>query len=291
MVSTYTVADPEGVVITGDKWSLAGADSALFKLTGTDDNVRTLEFKERADFENPADRDRDNIYEVTVVASDGEEMAERAVTVKIVDRDEAGKITLSSENPVTGTPITATLEDSDGDVINVAWAWYALDAADDELADTGADANVIGDETSDSYTPMPGDIGKHLVAVARYMDRTEDEDNDDGTPTDVAEFIRFDNSATSAPTAPVIDDPANEAPEFVEGHTAVRYVEEDAGAGETIGAPLEITDADGVSAGSHNFTLSGTDAASFDIEPVTFVTGAVTGGGPANDQGRPELRG
>ena len=79
-------------------------------------------------------------------------------------------------------------------------------------------------------------------------------------------------------TAPVIDDPANEAPEFVEGQTAVRYVEEDAEAGESIGAPLEITDADGVSAGSHNFTLSGTDAASFDIEPVTFVTGAATQG-------------
>ena len=72
----------------------------MFKLTGTTDNMRTLEFKEKADFENPADRDRDNIYEVTVVASDVEEMAERAVTVKIIDSDEAGKITLSSQNPV-----------------------------------------------------------------------------------------------------------------------------------------------------------------------------------------------
>ena len=80
----------------------------------------------------------------------------RAVTVKIIDRDEAGKITLSSQNPVTGTPITATLEDSDGDVINVAWAWYALDAPDDELAPTGDDANVIGDEDEVrlSYTPV-----------------------------------------------------------------------------------------------------------------------------------------
>ena len=132
------------------------------------------------------DQNRDNIYEVTVVASDVEEMAEQTVTVKIIDRDEAGKIMLSSENPVTGTPIRATLEDSDGDVINVAWAWYALDDTADalEALETSLAARdedrltAIKDETSDSYTPVPGDIGKHLVAVARYMDRTEDEDND-----------------------------------------------------------------------------------------------------------------
>ena len=103
-VATYTVSDPEGVVINAGKWSLAGDDAALFKLTGATDNVRTLEFMDKADFEMPMDSDKDNIYEVTVVASDGVEMAERAVTVKITDSDEAGMIMLSSENPVTGTP-------------------------------------------------------------------------------------------------------------------------------------------------------------------------------------------
>ena len=127
-VSTYTVSDPEGVVINDGKWSLAGDDAARFQLTGATENVRTLEFREKADFEMPMDADKDNIYEVTVVASDGVKMAERAVTVKITDSDEAGMITLSSENPVTGTPITAELEDSDGDVIKVAWTWYPLES-------------------------------------------------------------------------------------------------------------------------------------------------------------------
>ena len=271
-VAAYTVSDPEGVMINAGKWSLAGDDAALFKLTGATDNVRNLEFIDKADFEMPMDSDKDNIYEVTVVASDGVEMAERAVTVKITDSDEAGMIALSSENPVTGTPIKATLEDSDGDVINVGWMWHVLDTAD---VSTDIDAtNAISGATSDSYTPKAGDIGKHLVARAMYMDRTEDEDNDGTTPSDIANFIRFENMATSAVTAPVIDDPANAAPEFKEGDTAVRYVEEDSEVdrpvrdAETIGAPLEITDADG-DADSHTFMLSGRDADSFDVNAGT----------------------
>ena len=223
VVSAYTVADPEGVDIGEGKWSLEGTDAALFKLTGTTDNSRTLEFIDKADFEMPMDSDRDNIYEVTVVASDGQEMAKRAVTVKITDSDEAGMITLSSENPVTGTPITATLEDSDGDVMNIGWQWYLLDdtqAADTAsiaaaIALTGEASTAIGKATSDSYTPKVGDIGMHLVAVATYMDRTEDEDNTAETDEEVPGYImiRFNNRAISMATAPVIDDPANVAPD------------------------------------------------------------------------------
>ena len=132
-VSSYTVTDPEGVAIDEDKWSLAGADAAKFKLAGFTEGTAdpvvysiNLEFIDKADFEMPGDSNGDNIYEVTVVASDGEEQATQAVTVKITDSDEAGIVTLSNENPVAGTALTATLEDSDGDVINVGWAWYAL---------------------------------------------------------------------------------------------------------------------------------------------------------------------
>ena len=42
----------------------------------------------------------------------------------------------------------------------------------------------------------------------------------------IAGFVRFSNTAQSDPSAAVIADPANAAPEFVEGNTAVRYVEE-----------------------------------------------------------------
>ena len=122
---------------------------------------------------------------------------------------------------------------------------------------------------------MPGDIGFHLVAAATsYMDRTEDEDNNPDTPALIADFIRFDNRAQSDPSAPVIDDPTNAPPEFREGNTAVRYVEENDGddlpnrAPETIGEPLEIDD-DDLPGDSHTWTMSGTDAASFNIDAGT----------------------
>ena len=285
VVSTYGVNDPEGVAINGNKWSLSGADAAKFELTGTTDNYRTLRFQEKPDFEMPGDSDKDNIYEVTVEASDVEKVAMRSVTVKITDSDEAGKITLSTENPVTGTPVKATLTDSDGDVINVAWKWYALTDAQvatetdiaTAIAATGADSTEVkADEgKADYYTPTSGDITKHLLAVATYMDRTEDEDNDttNNDPAPGYMNVRFDNMAMSGPTAPVTDDPANAAPMFVEGATATRYVEEDDEENrpnrspvETIGAPVSAMDAD---SDSLTYTLSGADAASFAINAGT----------------------
>ena len=275
-VSTYGVDDPEGVDIGAGMWSLSGADAAMFELTGTNDNYRTLEFREKADFENPGDSNGDNIYKVTVMASDGTNQAQRSVTVKITDSDEAGMIALSNENPVAGSAVTATLADSDGEVINDGWQWYALTTT--QLTDVNAAIvpdNAIAGATSDSYTPTSDDIGKHLVPVAVYMDRTEDEDNTAETGIDVPGYmmIRFDNRALSSPSAAVIDDPANAAPMFREGASTVRYVEENEAQGElvardpseTIGAPLAITDAD-LPNDSHTFTLSGADAAHFDIE-------------------------
>ena len=52
---TVKITDSDG------KWSLSGDDAARFQLTGADDNVRTLEFREKADFEIPMDADKDNI--------------------------------------------------------------------------------------------------------------------------------------------------------------------------------------------------------------------------------------
>ena len=66
----------------------------------------------------------------------------------------------------------------------------------------------------------------------------------------------------------MIDDPTNAAPEFVEGATAVRYVEEDDDSDrpnrtpETIGEPVTAMDDDNPTL---NYTLSGTDATSFRV--------------------------
>ena len=79
-VATYTAMDPEEATIT---WSLAGADAAALDIT---DGVLT--FKESPDYEMPADADTDNIYMVTVEASDGTNMDTLAVTITVTDGED-----------------------------------------------------------------------------------------------------------------------------------------------------------------------------------------------------------
>ena len=61
-VATYTAADPEGAEIV---WSLGGDGAALFSIEGG-----VLTFKKSPNFEMAADMDGDNMYSVTVQATD-----------------------------------------------------------------------------------------------------------------------------------------------------------------------------------------------------------------------------
>ena len=90
--ASYTATDPDGDSVS---LSLMGDDAGLFELaadmdTGDGAN-RMLSFKESPDFEMPGDRNQDNVYEVTVRASDGTLTEDRMVAVKVTNVDEDGK--------------------------------------------------------------------------------------------------------------------------------------------------------------------------------------------------------
>ena len=272
-ISAYGATDPEAGRVT---LSLSGDDNAKFELTsntpgaGTTGATATLAFREKPDFEMPGDRNRDNIYEVTVQASDGTNTAMRAVTVKVIDAEEDGKVTLSSQDPLVGTALTATLEDSDGDVTGVKWTWHRLATAATEAVrdnpDTDAtEGNAIAMATSDTYTPTLRDKDMFLRAMASYTDRTYDDDDVDDN-NDADGFKQFMQEATSMATTMVQDDPANQAPEFDEGSAAQRSVEENTEAGTNIGDPVNAEDDDG---DDPAYALGGTDMASFSIDPDT----------------------
>ena len=72
--------------------------------------TQVLSFKIKPDFEMPGDKNNDNIYEVTVVASDGEMTAD-AVPDRQGHRhaDEEGMVELSSQDALIGVELTATL--------------------------------------------------------------------------------------------------------------------------------------------------------------------------------------
>ena len=80
-MATYSATDPEGATII---WSLEGDDAALFDLS----SGGVLTFGSPPDYENPADADPDNVYKVTVKASDGTNEDTLDVTVTVTDVDE-----------------------------------------------------------------------------------------------------------------------------------------------------------------------------------------------------------
>nr|WP_217345447.1 cadherin domain-containing protein [Noviherbaspirillum sp. L7-7A]MBV0879728.1 cadherin domain-containing protein [Noviherbaspirillum sp. L7-7A] len=117
-VGTVAATDPEGQALT---YSLvAGGDAALFNINAT---TGALSFAAAPNFEAPADIGADNIYNVTVRASDGTLNTTQAVAVTVTDVNEnptgAAPVFSSptaaynvAENSTTVATITATDADS-----------------------------------------------------------------------------------------------------------------------------------------------------------------------------------
>ena len=81
-VATYAVADAGTSTIT---WSLSGDDSGDFSIS----SAGVLSFSTSPDYESPADSDTDNVYQVTIKASDGTSTGTLDVTVTVTDANEA----------------------------------------------------------------------------------------------------------------------------------------------------------------------------------------------------------
>ena len=68
VLADYTATDPEDPGILVASWSTSGRDGGDFVIS----ELGELRFRYSPDHERPADSDRDNVYEVTVRASDGQ---------------------------------------------------------------------------------------------------------------------------------------------------------------------------------------------------------------------------
>ena len=269
---TYGATDPEGGVVT---LTLSGDDDDKFKLTGEDDD--TLEFKEKPDFENPGDMNGDNVYEVTVVASDGANSAMRDVTVKVTNMEETGEIEVMPAQPRVGTELEAELSDSDGIVSGPTWQWYRqmvtgeCSAAEEWEPTTDPDMHEIEDAMAEAYTPVSKDDDYCLRVKADYVDGFYDTDDD-------TDDMMFDKSIARVLSGKVQGSSVNMAPEFEEGARAMRYVPEDADPAADpavkVGQPVVAKDP----GDTRSYMLGGTDADGFDIE---LLTGQITVGADA----------
>ena len=247
-LGTYEATDQDGDPTTR---SLGGADGSKFEIDLDDGELR---FKKKPDYEKPTDADMDNVYEVTVQASDSKLTGTLKVKVTVTNEEEVGVVTLDKVTPVVGIPVTASLKDADGGISKLTWAWV----------ESGGSTTV---STSETYTPKAGDVGGTLTVTASYFDG---ESAPDATI-----------KKTSAETSVVVErDTRNKAPVFgdedpdtsgVQNDAATRKVEENTTG--NVGAPVAATDskADG-SAESLQYRLSGADMSSFSVDNTGQIT-------------------
>ena len=211
-------------------YTLGGPDAASFDL---DDSSGQLKTNAALDYETKKS------YTVTITVSDGSLTDTISVAISVTNVNEAPVFTDGenatrsvAENTVAGTNIGAAVSASDVDNPSLTYTLGDTDAASFDLDDSSGQLKTkaaLDYETKKSYTVT--------ITVS------------DGSLTDTISVL-----------INVTD--VNEAPVFTEGETATRSVAENADAGTNIGAAVSATDVDDISL---TYTLSGTDAASFDI--------------------------
>ena len=283
--AVYSAYDPEGGTVT---LSLAGPDKDIFRLVDdvTDTcpgdrpsgvvatapaTCETLAFKEKPDFEDPMDSNKDNVYEVTVQASDSANTSTKDVTVKVTNLQEDGKVKVTPEQARIGVELTAALTDSDIVAYGPMWQWQRrniaapCDTPVDAITDTDDDWMRIRDANSDTYTAHPLDLGYCLRAVATYNDGYH-EGTAETTGIYVDFSIRFDKTAEKILSK--VQYPSNNlAPRFGSA-TTKRFVPEGIAANNPVGTPVTATDPNGAE-DLAGYSLSGTDQDSFDIDAYT----------------------
>ena len=259
------------------KLTLAGDDMADFELMevddGDDDDATSsgryeLRFKSaKPNFEAPMDANKDNRYEVSVVATDDEGLASmKDLTIRVMNEKEDGKVKLSTNQPAVDFAVTATLTDPDGGATGLKWQWQSSKTSG------GTFTNIPG-ATSDTYMPKaavkddesttnidetdPGDEGMFLKAVVTYTDNASDEDDPD-TPADESLEMRDAVSEHAVRVEPDV----NSDPVFEAGIT--REVVENTKEDGTVGGPVKATDPDG---DTLSYTITGgADEKAFKID-------------------------
>ena len=259
--ATFSVAEnsSETDVLADLDASDADGDTLVYGLTGPSQNPFQvtagqvkLKAGESLDYEGTASYDLDVRVRDGKDANDGVDTSwddEISITIEVTNVDEAGTVTLESNNPEVNIAVSASLTDPDGSVTDLAWQWQKADTAD---ATTWSD---ISGATSAGYTPVVDDVGKFIRAEATY----DDGEGDDKT------------AVAAAGNAVLADTPANQSPSFAEGATATRSVNENAQPGDLLGAPVIATDPDPDD--TLDYRLFGPYSPWFDVD---FATGQVS---------------
>ncbi len=219
-------------------YSLSGADAGSFDI---DDGTGQLQTKSGVSYDLEAKAS----YTVTVTATDPDSAADTiAVTVNLTDANDAPVFS-------DGDSATRTVPENSGSNVNVGAPLTATDQDGDTLTYTlsGTDAGSFEIVESSGQLQTKSGVSYDLETKASY---TVTVGVSDGTAAD-----------SIAVTINLTD--VNDAPVFSDGDSTTRSLAENTAAGQNVGAPVSATDQDTNPADTLTYTLTGTDAGSFDI--------------------------
>ena len=138
VLATYTGRDPEDPSADITRWSLSGTDAGDFTINENGD----LSFRNIPDHERPADSNRDNVYNLSVRASDGRNYGYLEVTVGVEDVNEAPTITSTSKTDFSyrenGTATIYTFKTTDPERGTITWSTSGADGSDFAISENGA---------------------------------------------------------------------------------------------------------------------------------------------------------
>ena len=282
----YVYEDPDYLDSIA-RWTLEGDDADAFDQSGRFE-PRYLQFKVAPDYENPTDMNRDNVYEVTLVATDTNPLGTGAgigkvnVWLTVINVEEKGEVVFTEgETAFLNEMLVAEVQDPDDHggtlggphqgvlIVNWQWSRALTDAAETTF-------NDIAGATTNRYTPRDMDRGFYLRATARYTDPLSDPDNpmteaderiattSEDNPSLRVEMATTENAVRVAPgpeSAPTFPDTTG---------TVTRYVAENTTAGGNVGTPVVAMAAN--TGETLAYTLDGPDAEHFDIDSDGQIT-------------------
>ena len=242
-VATYSATDEDGDSIT---WTLP--DTAFEKDLGDFTIVNgELKFINSPNYEDPDDSDVNNVYKVTVRASDGNGGTDEIdVTVTVTDGNDPPVISGDSSATYSenGTAAVKTYSASDEDWDSITWTLPDT-TFEKDLGDFTIDNGELKFINSPNYED-PDDSDKNNVykVTVRASDGNGGSDEIDVTVT-----VTDGNDPPAFPSSP-----------------ATRSVAENTAQGTDIGSPVTATDTDG---DTLTYTIGGTDGSSFSIVEST----------------------
>ena len=154
---TYRATDPEGNDVA---WGLSGTDGGVFEISETG----VLSFMDPPDYESPTDSGRNNVYEVTVEAGDGDgKTARLEVTVTVTNLTD--RLPVIRGTAQVGRRLRADTSGitADGGRTSVSYSYQWI------RSDGNTDTDIDG-ETDSTYTPSGSDVGKTLKVRVSFTD-------------------------------------------------------------------------------------------------------------------------